>query len=72
MEIWSWGACPGRRLRAEAVVEVLRLPQALSEFHSQHELETSQNQAKSPGEAELWTSEDGAWRADEAEGVKAS
>lgn len=31
-----------------------------------------QNQANSPGEAELWTSEDGAWSADEAEVVKAS
>lgn len=54
------------------MVEVLQLPQALSEFHSQHELETSQNRADSPGEAELWTSEDGAWRADEAEVVQAN
>ena len=53
-------------------MEVLRLPQALSEFLSQPELETSQNRANGPGEAELWTSEDGAWRADEAEVVKAS
>lgn len=53
-------------------MEVLRLPQALSEFLSQHELETSQNRANSPGEAELWTSGDGAWRADEAEVIKAS
>lgn len=51
---------PGRRLQAEAMGEVLQLPQALSDFLSQHELEMSQNQANSPGKVDLWASADGA------------
>lgn len=47
------------------MVEMLPLPQAFSEFLSQHELETSQNQANSPGDIDLWASGDGAWRAGE-------
>lgn len=57
MKMWLWRerfqSCPGRRLQAEAMVQVLQLPQALSEFPSQHELETSQNQANSPGKVDL-------------------
>lgn len=64
--------CAGRRLQAEAMVEVLPLPQVLSEFLSQHELETSQNQANSPGEVDLWASGDGAWRAGEDKVVEAN
>lgn len=64
MKMWlkreRFQSYPGRRLQAEAMVEVLQLPQALSEFLSQHELEMSQNQANSPGKADLWVSGDGA------------
>lgn len=49
---------------------MLPLPQAFSEFLSQHELETSQNQANSPGDIDLWASGDGTWRAGEDKAVE--
>lgn len=58
---------PGRGNGGDAVTS-----QALSEFLSQHELETSQNQANSPGEVDPWASGDGAWRAGEDKVVEAN
>lgn len=51
---------------------MLPLPQALSEFFSQHDLKTSQNQANNPGEGDLWADGDGAWRAGEDKVVEAN